>query len=62
MTKKQLPIRLSETLHRSLKAAAAKSGKSLNGEIVARLERTLAEDSWQAGYRAGLTIRASTAA
>jgi len=36
----QLKLRLRPDLHKQLKRAAAKSGRSLNAEIVRRLERT----------------------
>lgn len=46
----QLKLRFSETLRRRLERAAARNNRSMNTEIIHRLEESLAEE---AGYKAG---------
>ncbi len=41
----QMKIRLARTLKEKIEAAAEETNRTLNGEIVARLERTFIEDA-----------------
>ena len=44
----KLQVRMPESLHRKLVHTAGKNGNSLNGEIIARLERSFEADQLQA--------------
>ena len=52
-----LRIRLPETLKAKIQELAAESHRSMNAEIVARLERSLEQEAQEAGHRPFAWVR-----
>ncbi len=43
--RRQVPLRIAEALHLQIKTAASQSGRSMNAEVKARLEKSFSDEA-----------------